>query len=356
MSARTTAIVVRSIHGTATVEWFLIFAIGTILVTRAYLELTGYPQIGGGTLHIAHALWGGALMMLALIFGWLLLGSATRIASIVMGGIGFGLFLDEVGKFVTKDNDYFYGPSAEIMYLLVVLILIITRIIRDFRPPTLAEAVANAATIAADGVAHGLPRHRRAEAHEFLDFAAERGADHVLVANIRSLLDTSVDTPDRLMRLRHRAAALIPGFFKSPKWVTFVGWMLAISSMVTIVVGALGWYFARRDLGEIEIYLELSRNTTAAWILFVSGILTAALSVPAMIARRRTRRLWPMRSLRLAALVFTLSNALVDFALEGFGALANLAIGLFVLTVVTYHLGLATAAAGTRDARDELRL
>ena len=49
-------------------------AIATILITRLYLQLTGYPQVGGGDLHIAHALYGGALMMLALLIGWLILG------------------------------------------------------------------------------------------------------------------------------------------------------------------------------------------------------------------------------------------------------------------------------------------
>jgi hypothetical protein len=29
----------------------------TVLATRGFLELTGYPRIGGGELHIAHALW-----------------------------------------------------------------------------------------------------------------------------------------------------------------------------------------------------------------------------------------------------------------------------------------------------------
>ncbi|WP_124711258.1 hypothetical protein [Gordonia insulae] len=346
--------VIRSIYGTAAVEWFLIIAIATILITRLYLQLTGYPQVGGGTLHIAHALWGGALMMLALVVGWLFLGPATRVTAIVMGGIGFGLFLDEVGKFVTKDNDYFYGPSAEIMYVLVVVLLLISRVVRDVKKPTAAEAMANAATIAADGVSHGLPSRRRRQAVEFLELAADRGADPAVIGHIHSLLDASEDTPDRLMRLRDRATTLIPGMFRSPRWVPVVGWLLVVSSALTLFVGILGSYFNDRDMGDVELYFELSRNSNASWIVFISGVLTLALALPAMIARNRTTRVWPLRSLRLAALVSALTNALVDFALEGFGAVFNLAIGLFALAVITYHLGERVAAQGA--GRDQLRV
>ncbi|MFW0796524.1 hypothetical protein AAFP30_22135 [Gordonia sp. CPCC 205515] len=354
--ARSTAVVIRSIYGTASAEWFIIFAIGTILVTRAYLQLTGYPQVGGGDLHIAHALYGGALMMLALLIGWLFLGPVMRVAAVVLGGIGFGLFLDEVGKFVTKTNDYFYGPSAEIMYILVVLILLAGRVVRDVRKPTVAEALANAATIASDGISHGLPQRRRHQATQLLALARDLDADPQTIATITTLLDASTDRPDRLMALRHRAAQLIPNLFRSPRWLTAVGWLLVVSAGGSILVVILGWVFNDRDMGDIDLYFELNRDRTATWILFVASIITFALALPAMIARNRTTRIWPLRVLHFAALISVLSNALVDFALEGFGALTNLAVGLFALAIINYHLGRRTAALTSPDERDQLRV
>ena len=37
----------------------------TVIVTRTALELTGYPQVGDSTDHIAHLLWGGLALFVA---------------------------------------------------------------------------------------------------------------------------------------------------------------------------------------------------------------------------------------------------------------------------------------------------
>jgi len=42
-------------------------AVATVLFTRALLAATGYPQVGGSSLHIAHVLWGGLLLLAAMI-------------------------------------------------------------------------------------------------------------------------------------------------------------------------------------------------------------------------------------------------------------------------------------------------
>jgi hypothetical protein len=341
---RRTAVVVRNIHGADAVQWFLLLAVATILVTRLYLRLTGYPQIGSGQLHFAHALWGGVLMILALIISWLFLGSTPRLVSIILGGIGFGLFLDEVGKFVTKTNNYFYGPSAEIMYVVVVIVLLIARIVRDLKKPTVPEALANAAAIATDGVGHGLPARLRSQADAHLDVAAGRGADEQIIGHIRGLIDASKDTPDVLTRLRIASGRLMPRFLLERWVVTVVGWILVVASAMLLVAWTLARVHDPATLGVIDRYFELSHGGPAARILVIAGAATLVLALPATIAwTRASSALWPLRWLRLAAMVFTFSNALVDFALEGFSALINLGLGLVVLAVVTHNLVTRTA-------------
>jgi hypothetical protein len=337
--------VTRSAIGSSAAEAFVIIAIATILITRLYLELTGYPQIGGGDLHIAHALYGGALMMLALIVGWMTLGFGARVACVVMGGIGFGLFLDEVGKFVTKDNDYFYGPSAEIMYILVVAILVGARIVRDFRPLSARECLASAAAIAADGVARGLAEHRREIGLTLVDNAVAAGADADDATRVRELLTSASPASDRLRGVQRRALALVPNLFRSPRWVPVVGWLLVVAAFVSAGLGALGVALGGYLYDDHHVTVKLDGLNVASVILLVSAVLTVGIALPAMIARHRTQAVWPLRWLRNAALIFTLLNALVDFATDGFAALISLSIGLFALAILSYQIDRASVTS-----------
>ncbi len=114
---------------------FLVFIgfAGSVSLTRFFLSLTNYPQIAGGELHIAHALWGGLLLFIASLLPLTLSNKRIFTASALIGGIGVGLFIDEVGKFITKSNDYFFPAAASIVYTFLLITTIL--LLRFRRPP-----------------------------------------------------------------------------------------------------------------------------------------------------------------------------------------------------------------------------
>jgi len=97
----------------------------SISLTRLYLTLTGYPQLGNRELHIAHVLWGGLILFIAAILPLIFANQWVYTLTAVLSGVGVGLFMDEVGKFITQTNDYFYPPAAPIIYAFFLLVVLV---------------------------------------------------------------------------------------------------------------------------------------------------------------------------------------------------------------------------------------
>jgi hypothetical protein len=97
----------------------------SVSLTRLFLELTGYPQLGDSELHLAHVLWGGLLLFVAALLPLIYANRWVYDVSAVLAGIGVGLFIDEVGKFITQSNDYFYPTAAPIIYAVFLLTVLL---------------------------------------------------------------------------------------------------------------------------------------------------------------------------------------------------------------------------------------
>lgn len=325
---RSLAGVARRAGGGESVEALVVIAILTILVTRAYLEATGFPQIGGGSLHIAHALWGGAGMVIALVVSLSLLGTGPRAFSVVVGGIGFGLFLDEVGKFVTKTNDYFFTPAVSIMYVVVVVILLINRLLLDVVGQTGSAALAGAAGIVADGMIGGLTSVQRTHARQLL-VGARDGVPEPTVAGVEAILAAC---PDRPPTRGERISAWLrahPG----------VDFGTARATVVAAVILTLfSWAGVISALATIADDLSAGSSTGITPIGQLCGSLVAAVLCSVALVRLRGGTLAPVRLLRAAALVTMLLTEVFDFVEQSFGALINVAIGLIALAIFSYRI------------------
>jgi hypothetical protein len=183
----------------------------TVIGTRWFLELTGFPRIGGGDLHIAHALWGGALLFVAALLPIVLAGRFVYRAAAVIGGVGIGLFVDEVGKFITADNDYFFPAAAPIIYATFLLSVIVwLRVRRPEEAPDPRAQLLGALELLEESVEGDLQRSEVDALRDRLTSAARSGPTEEQRRLASTLLDfveadalrVAPDPVDRLGGLR----------------------------------------------------------------------------------------------------------------------------------------------------------
>ena len=327
----------RNAEFTSLLETFLIAAIATVLIIRTQLWLTNYPQLGGGGLHIAHLLYGGIFMAIAIGVLLMFLGRSPRRPAALLGGVGFGFFIDELGKFVTEDNNYFYKPAAGVIYVVFMLIFLIIRYLSTRRALTTEERAANAVYLAIDA-AHGrLHERERVRAVALLD-----GADpsDPIVAPMRSLLGQLQALPTPPPRFYERwGERLRAWYLRISQWpglrraVTAVFVLWVVNGVLTIigVVLQVGVRYGKLPRGlRVDDYDDLS---------FLNVAITAgtAISIAFMLAglvRLRRDRLAAYRMFERGLLVSILITHVFVFVRSQFGAVFGLGVDILLLLLV----------------------
>jgi len=219
----------------------------TVVVTRLYLALTGYPQLGGGQYHLAHALWGGLLLLVGGLLALLWGNRWVHPVTAVCVGVGSGLFVDEVGKFITAHNDYFTPLAAPIIYVVFLAVLGLATLARRTqldRPRPRAYAVAQGLTDVADGP---LTPAARAALLGDLDAMAADPSRPDLAAHARALrplvADAPVEPPGHRTRAARAALARAEAVL-APRWacrLVLVGGsaLLGLLSLAGLVILAV---------------------------------------------------------------------------------------------------------------------
>lgn len=131
-------------------------SIMTILAIRAFLAVTGYPQLGTDSLHIAHMLWGGLFLLASVIVILYYHGHRAKIIGSVVAGIGLGFFIDELGKFITADNDYFYQPTPMLLYIFFIILWLIFNRLDSYIPTSNRQRYIDMITRLRDSTIHGM--------------------------------------------------------------------------------------------------------------------------------------------------------------------------------------------------------
>lgn len=161
----------------------------SVSLTRLFLELTGYPQIGGGILHISHVLWGGLLLFIAAMLPLMLANRWVYWVIAILAGIGIGLFIDEVGKFITNSYDYFYPPAAPIIYALFLICVLIYLQISRPRPWQPRAELYAVLEMLEEVLDRDLDPREKAEVESRLNYVIEKGNDPELARLASQLKD-----------------------------------------------------------------------------------------------------------------------------------------------------------------------
>jgi hypothetical protein len=319
-------------------ETLLIAAVATILVIRTQLWLTNYPQLGGRGLHIAHLLWGGLFMLVAIGLLLTFLGRPMRRAAAILGGIGFGFFIDELGKFITEDNNYFYRPAAALIYLIFIGLFMLTRTLQRRERPTGRDDLANAVDLLGEAARGDLDEAERQRALVLVDRA---DPEDPLVGPLRSLLERlpahPVTAPGAASRALAAARGAAARFAAWPHYATCVCWLFGIWALVTVIGVAELVLGAALDLGGAHPWYVSDRFEDLEFVnvaSLVSGLVSALLVGRGVLQLRRGRQAAAYRSFEHALLVAIFVTQVFAFFESQFGAVFGLAVDLVLLVAL----------------------
>ncbi|MFG1760855.1 hypothetical protein [Micromonospora echinofusca] len=240
---------------------------GAVLGTRAFLALTGYPQVGGGTLHISHALWGGLSLFVAALVPLLVVDRAALLWAALLAGVGAGLFIDEVGKFITADNDYFFPAAAPIAYAAFLISVWLYVRARSTRVEGRRAQLHAALELLGEAVDGRLGERDRTQLRRRLDLAAAvPDGDHLRPLAV-ALLELS--RPGVLPPYEHRSGWIFRAAVAVRAWLARSLTPVRLRVGLVVALGLLG-FAALSDLATIvAVAVDLRDGTTG-------GVLTTA--------------------------------------------------------------------------------
>ena len=340
-------------------QGFLVAAVAAILLTRLFLGLMGFPRLGGGGLHVAHMLWGGLLMLVALVLLLAVIGKRAKWLAALIGGAGFGLFIDELGKFITADNDYFFQPTIALIYTLLVLLFLAFRAI-ERQSLSADEALANAADMLREVVLGGATE---AEIGRTLGLLEGSKAEGPLAEGLRDAIRgaerAAESQPSRIAVAAARAWRLYDSliawhWFQRAVLVLFVG--QAVLGVLVLAVLLVGVALVSAPAIVPSIQLPSADTMMLETADAPSGVVGAAASAAASllsllcamlgVARLRRSRLGAYRWLERSVLVSVFFGQVLLFWQDQLAAVVQLGWNLLVLAALRYVIRQEEARQG----------
>ena len=319
---------------------------------RLQLWITNYPSLSPGKLHIAHLLWGGLFMTAAI---WMLasyIGRRMVAPGVILGGIGFGFFIDEVGKFVTADNNYFFKPTAAIIYVVFIVLFFASKWIGRRRMSE-RERLGNAAALASERFMDGMGPYERQTAIDLLLPIRSNPQAAELLDAIQSEKPDPEENPGRLERLVLWMQRTYDGWVQTPGFqVAMIGAVIVGILITAFGIVELIFFSGSPSSVPVASYRGdgLSSLRVGNVIPLISSTITCAIGAAGIWPLMRGDRIKAYRRFRLALQISIFITYPFIFAEDSFSAVTGMLITLAALGTVSAMLRQETQRPANRAA------
>lgn len=328
---------VRNLDARDYLDIFLVASVSSVLLVRFGLHIAGYPSLGGTNYHIAHMLWGGLIMLAAFIINFAFIGQRVQRLTALLGGVGFGVFIDEVGKFVTRDTNYFFRPAVGIIYAVFVVLYLVISYLTRTQKLTSEEYQLNALRELEEAIHNDMSIHERAATRALLAKARQNDPITRLLHDILYALPVAPSTPPHVVtRFRQAAGSYYERLWQARRSRAAVRWFFIIETVAFLLAVAAAIYANLDDVralfagsltyGHSLVFGQLASSCAAA--------VCALIGVGWLARSRLTALEWFRRS----TLIHLLLTEFFLFGRIGFGAMPSFVFNLLLFILLSAAL------------------
>jgi hypothetical protein len=268
-------------------------------------------------------------------------------------GIGVGLFIDEVGKFITQSNDYFYPAAAPIIYAFFLLTVLVYF---QVRRPSIRDArseLSRALDAIEEVLDHDLDEGEHARLEARLEYVQEN-ADHPDLARLAEALisfidsnaiHTTPDVPSFWIRWKERLRAFEESWVSRQRFrATLSGGLLGLGLAALAELTQFVWTLREPDhmksmVNELVATSQISNESGLGWFyarLILEGVVGVLLLLAAILLFNSKDR----RGIQLGSIGLLLSLTTVNllvFYFEQFSTIVLATVQFLLLLGVIHY-------------------
>ncbi len=230
-------------------------------------------------------------MLLAIVILLNFLNKWARYLAAVLGGFGFGAFIDELGKFLTSDNNYFFQPTVGLIYITFILLYFLVKKINRNRWLSEEERLINVLEISKQAVLKNITAREQQLA---MDLLADSSPSFLLTLDLRNFLGRRTvlgeEVPGLYLQLKQRACKLYFSLVRKTWFTKAVIAFFLLQALLSLLVSldltvgldkALFWTVAAAVILSVYRYFrskksDLIKVIGAVLIVFLGTALAAS--------------------------------------------------------------------------------